>query len=292
MTSTSKGAAVKKKRKTAPVAKDEGKKVFAPGGTPVGWSFWGTWDLCKRMGYLKYIEGLSPIVTPEELNLGSAYHGLMEGHGIDVISAHSPEMKAQAADALRLYLARKGEGAPPMPKDIVSSEQMKLVPGIPMTSKPDRVEKVATGPQVREFKTAKRFYDSDDQKWDVSGEVIGEMLASGTGTAIVDIIEKSKGKVRQLEVKLTPEKTSALMGLVESLRDDVVMRVKKWRALGNMPEPLILDRVFPKSLNQCGYQFGKPCPFYERCWSKSGSQHLYVKKDATEVAVWRSYLGV
>lgn len=272
------------------------KPEFNPGGTPVGWSFWTTWDLCKRMGFLKYVEGLHPIETPDELSLGSAYHGLIEGHDAKTVAAHSPEFAKNIDTALKLFISRKSAGAPPLPKNVESAEKTLTVPGIPMTSKPDRIEVLGDGTrQIREFKTAKKHYDTDAQKWAVSGEVIGEMMASGTKVAIVDIIQKSDGRVRQIEVKLTPEKASALMGLVESLRDDVVSRLTKWSTVKDIKDPpnslgaqhILLDRIFPKSLNQCGYQYGKPCPYYERCWSKSGSQHLYLKRDTK---LWRKFL--
>lgn len=294
MTRASKQGATKKKDKTAPVAqKSPSKPAFNPGGTPIGWSFWTTWDLCKRMGFLKYVEGLHPLVTPEELNLGSAYHGLLEGHSSAVVAAHSPEFAKVIDTALKLHLSRKSAGAPPMPTNVESVEKTLNVPGIPMTSKPDRIEVTSDGKRrVREFKTAKRFYDTDDAKWNVSGEVIGEMMASGCDTATVDIIQKSDGKVRQIEVELTEGKKSALTGLVESLRDDLVGRIKAWNRLqdgAGITMAANLDRIFPKSLNQCGYQYGSKCPYYERCWSRSGSQHLYLKRPAHG---WKKYLGV
>ena len=265
-------------------------KAFNPGGSPVGWSFWTTTMTCWRMWFLKYVEGLSPIETPKELLLGSAYHGLMEGHSSAVITAHDPKYKSVIDEAMRLYISRKSPGAPPMPKDIVSAEETLNVPGIPMTSKPDRIERTSSGKvQVREFKTANRFTENDSHKWSVSGEVIGEMMAANVDTAIVDIIEKKGGKVQQLEVKLTDEKRGSLVGLITALKAELTPRMEQYRAAKSVSPSPNLDRVFPKNLNACGYQFGNPCPFFARCWGRSAATHLFERKP---VSVWRSYLGV
>mgnify|MGYP001590786919 FL=1 len=265
---------------------------FAPGGTSVGWTFWNTILTCWRMWFLRYVEGLHPIHTPRELSLGSAYHGLLEGHSATTIYQANPiEYRPVLDEAQRLFVSRKAPGAPPMSPAIVT-EQTLMVPGIPMSSKPDRIEETPTGKRIREFKTAATFRETDSQVWAVSGEVIGEMMAAGVDTAIVDIIEKRKGAVRQIEVNLTPEKVSALVGLVESLRGEVEIRFRRWSSFVKVDgkiSPSNLDRLFPKSLSNCGYQYGRPCPYYERCWSRSAGSHLYVKKQTSN---WRKFLNL
>ena len=279
----------KAKSKTVKVGKKTvafARPPFNPGGTPVGWSFWNTTLTCWRMWFLKYVEGLYPLETAKELLLGSAYHGFLEGYTAAEIAAKGPEYAAVVSEAQRLYIARMAPTAPPLPKDVVSVEKMEMVPGIPMSSKPDRIEKAQSGNQVREFKTANTFRETDAQSWAVSGEVIGEMMASGTESAVVDIISKRDGRVRQIEVRLTPEKKSALIGLVMDLREQVALRMKAW-GKGLASEDL--DRVFPRNLSNCGYQYGRVCPYYERCWSKSGGAHLFTRRPASG---WRKFLGL
>lgn len=270
-------------KKTTSVAQ---RPPFNPGGTPIGWTFWNTSLTCWRMWFWKYVEGLHPIKLPPHLLLGSAYHGFLEGYTATEIAAKGPEWAAVVSEAQRLYIARMAPSAPPLPKDVVSVEKEVMVPGVPMSSKPDRIEKAQGGDRVREFKTANTFRETDAQSWAVHGEVIGEMMASGNDAAVVDIIEKKHGLVRQIEVRLTPEKKSALTGLIQDLREQVVLRMKAW-GKGLAPEDM--DRVFPKNISQCGYQYGSVCPYYERCWSKTGASHLYTKRPASG---WRKYLGL
>lgn len=259
-------------------------KVDPPTGTPIGWTFWNTALTCWRMWFLKYVEGLYPLATPKELTLGAAYHAFLEGHDAATIAGWSVEFASVVSEAQRLFISRMAPGAPPLPKDVISFETTMMIPGIPMSSKPDRVERVSGKAGVREFKTASTFRETDAQSWAVSGEVIGEMMASGTNSAVVDIISKRDGRVRQIEVRLTLEKRSALTGLIMDLREQVLLRMKAW---GKGAAPEDLDRVFPKNLSSCGYQYGRPCAYYERCWSKSGGAHLFVRRPKSG---WREFL--
>ena len=145
-----------------------------------------------------------------------------------------------------------------------------------MTSKPDREEPGL----IRDYKTAFGFKETDEQRWNVAGGIIGEAIAGKTSVALVDIISKREGKaehgatekpVKVITVKVTPTKSEALEEHVNELWEQLEARIKKAAKAKSGPAA---ERAFPRQLNRCVGEYG-PCDYYAHCWGKPPESLLY-----------------
>lgn len=274
-------------RPEQPAAK---KELAEPqGATLVGWSFWSLALQCWHAFALRYLMGLQPAVQADYFSLGAAYHALLEGRSHEEISRWGIAFLEALPEAQRLYEARLKDG-PKLPpaKEIEKTHHLR---DIPMTSRPDREEpgsgieqdkSFATNPflqpsaptenSVRDYKTA-AFFGKDDQAfWDVNGEIIGEMLAGGVQHATVDVINKSNGETKIVEVKLTPVKAAALKALILDLEAQLRARLK-----GAASKNGGALQNFPRSL-QCIGKYGK-CKYYDFCWGGRINRMAYSQVD-------------
>lgn len=231
------------------------------GGTPIGWSFYSTALECWRRWYLRYFEGWLQIKGNTYQPLGTAYHALQEGRTPKEIIAMGPEYVIALPQAKQLYEARQS-GPKLYPAKAI--EKTIIVADGPLagifSSKPDRIELDGKKTIVRDFKTAKRLYDNDQDKWDVNGEIIGEMLAAHASEAVVDIVTTGDvhPKVRVIRVGMTPEKKAAFERLILAVFAQVTVNSKALYA-GTEPEV-----VCPRNLNHCA--FPVRCQYYDWCW--------------------------
>lgn len=238
------------------------------GGSPRGWTFISSADCWKRFG-LRYGVGLFPAGTKSYFDLGSAYHGLLEGQPVTKVGADYPDHLMEAS---RLYRIRIAKG-PPLGKALAVEREYALFDG-KMTSKPDREEPGL----IRDYKTAMNFKESDEKRWNVAGGIIGEAVAAKVDTAIVDIISKYEGKgedrapekpVKLVTVRVTAAKKDALEAHVDAFWEGVEERVKK--AAKSVAGA---SRAFSPNLNQCVGEYG-PCDYYDHCWGKAPESLMY-----------------
>ena len=300
------------------------------GGTQIGWSFYSSFERCRRLWFLRYVLQMYPREVAWELAVGTVYHALMEGISLAEIHTWGEIYIRALPLAQKLHEHRTKKG-PPL-GTVVSKEQVFEVEGKndPLagkyTSKPDRIEQsvdvvkmyasaepvdVSDGPPappitapriVREFKTAATLRDTDDVMWRINGEVIGEMVTSGLKEVVVDIISKfEQPSVSQIQVELTPVKERAWRGLVEDAVMEVELRLfKLLRELKERDEKVFLEDsplvdtagAFPRRLNECVSYSGRVCDYYKLCWqNETGSARGdYIKK--SKPAPWAARLGV
>ena len=250
-------------------------------GTAVGWSFYSTALRCWREWYLKYVQGLTPRIRPDYFDLGSAYHLFHEGLSRQEIEFRYPELRYILDEAEKHFKRRTSPLAPPMPK-AVAHEQPHEAYGGDYTCRLDRVEE--TG--AREFKTAFAHRDSDKLKWDVDGEVIGQLIASRMPRVTVDQISKKDGTVKQFPVMLTPEKEVEFTATIDDLIKQIRQRIKRARK----EDYLNAEDAFPRNNLSCvSSQYGKPCQFYELCWSADPNV-ARLKFETKENSSWRRRL--
>ena len=252
-------------------------------GTAAGWSFYSTALRCWREWYLKYVQGLTPRIRPDYFRLGSAYHLFHEGMTHDEIAAQYPELHDVLDEAEKHFKRRTSPLAPPMPKAVAHEQPHEAYNG-EYTCRLDRVEE--TG--AREFKTAFAHRDSDKLKWDVDGEVIGELIASGMPRVTVDQISKKDGTVKQFPVMLTETKESAFKNTIVDLIDQIQRRMKLYER--DELKGYFLGTYFPRNNLSCvSSQYGKPCQFYELCWSADPNV-ARLKFETKENSSWRRRL--
>lgn len=256
--------------------------------TPVGWSFWSTALNCWQKWAIRYIEGWEPIKKESHFDVGSAYHLLHEYEGDTELAAlnTSDSVIGQLAEGARLFLARmKGAPIPPATeREKVYLVDEGLLKGI-YSARPDQMELGPNGERiVRDFKSLKRIYGNEDKKYRVSGEIIGEIVASGADAAVVDIVTKeARPRVQQLEVKRRPERVRAH----EILIVDLLRQMKERLAMMRQYD---MERAFPRNLESCCQV--KPCEYYARCWeAESTEAKLYRVNDARRSG-WRRVLGL
>ena len=249
-------------------------------GTAVGWSFYSTALRCWREWYLKYVQGLTPRIRPDYFDLGSAYHLFHEGLSRQEIEFRYPELRYILDEAEKHFKRRTSPLAPPMPK-AVAHEQPHEAYGGDYTCRLDRVEE--TG--AREFKTAFAHRDSDKLKWDVDGEVIGELIASRMPRVTVDQISKKDGTVKQFPVTLTGAKASEFNSTIVDLIRQIQYRMKTYARDGGSEKV-----AFPRNNLSCvSSQYGKACQFYELCWSADPNV-ARLKFETKENSSWRRRL--
>lgn len=203
--------------------------------------------------------------------LGTVYHALLEGLPEEHIVAWGTEYEAQLGAARGLYAARLKKG-PPM-GEALHKERTLPVPGIPMTSKPDREEETVG---VREFKTSGWHGKYDAEGWAVHGGMLGELLASGQGVGVVDVIDKSTGRTLLYPVEMTPKKKEGLFRLIEDLSEQL-----HWRLRSASKD---VQRAFPRDLRHCVTRFG-PCEYYARCWSSEMDSMVFRRGPVSKWAV-------
>jgi hypothetical protein len=253
-----------------------------PAGSPLGWSFYSTALTCWQKWWLKYVEGWEPAVTPSYFTLGSTYHALHEGVPEHAIAAWGAEFVTSLPEAKRLFAARMA--GPPLPPAVSKELTVQITSG-PLagifTTRPDRTELDERGAlRLRDYKTAGQLRDSDDMKWAVDGQILGELYATKCGSAIVDIISKAKTpQVRQLEVRATSTKLDEFEALICDLANDISDRTPEWAAGPVSP---------PRNLTACALIL--PCLYYDFCWGSGASRALYVKREPR--SEWRKALGV
>jgi len=247
-------------------------------GTPVGWSFFGTALDCWFRFFLRYVEGLEPRRIANYFALGSAYHGLHEGKTDGQIASGGAELQVELPEAKRLHAARmKG---PPMP-EAVAVEQTIYIEDGPLkdlfSSRPDRLEQSPRGgKQTRDFKTAGAERQTDGDYWNVNGEILGQILATGAVKAIVDVITKTKvPKIRQYEVRMTDAKRAAFETLILDIVEQIRVKMRRWKAGEDAATS------FPKNIKAC-VVLGQRCPYYEHCWGSGATTHLYQRRERTE----------
>lgn len=278
-----------------------------PSGSPIGWTFYSSWLRCNRLWFLRYVLQMYPRETPWELIVGTVYHALLDGRTEAEIRSWGANYEKALPLAKKLHAERmKG---PKFGKLVSSEETLEVKEGLLQkryTSKPDRIEvneeapsafgakkaQVEDAPRiVREFKTAATLRDSDDKRWNVDGEVIGELVTSGLDTAVVDIITKfERPIVRQIEVKLTEKKKHAWEQLVANIIDDVRARLGKLLAGLTVGEPAplfledmpALDNAFPRRLTECVSFSGRVCDYYDLCWNEQAAtaRGNFIKKNS------------
>jgi len=263
-------------------------KTFKPptGGSPRGWSFISTSIECWRKWAYRYVFNLFPVKVHDALNLGSAYHALMEGKTLEEVAKLFPD---HVTDAKTLQ-DRRMKG-PPLPanSEAVIEQEFELFDGL-MTSKPDRIEKSNGKTIVRDFKTASSLSENDEMAWNVDGGILGECLAAETDTALVDIVLKYQPKtgsgVKVVIVKLTDEKRDILHATVRDFWEQAEQRTK---LLARMKGKTVdLDHAFPRQLKSCVGKYG-PCPYYARCWSKGSMESMQYKLVEDAPRKWAEY---
>ena len=247
--------------------------VPAPsGGTPRGWTFIGTGFECWLKWAYKYVFGLSPAKKSPALDLGSAYHMLMEGKSFEETEAAFPGF---ITEAKRLFEVRKkGPPLPPNTKAIIE-KAFSIFDGR-MTSKPDRIEKSGNRHLARDFKTAFTHSEHDELVWNVDGGILGECIAADTDTALVDIVTKRENAsvgTKIVTAKLTPTKRFVLEQMVDAFWQQAEERTKQ---LAKVKKPTREDvfKAFMPNLKGCVGKFG-PCPYYQRCWGQPPESMLY-----------------
>lgn len=224
-----------------------------------------------------------PFIEPEYFALGSIYHALHEGITEAEIASWGENWQKLLPEGKRLYEARLR--GPPLP-NATAVEQTLEVPGLPMTSKPDREEKTFGGrPMPRDFKTSGWFGEHDDKFWAVNGQIIGQMLATASERAQLDLIHKRTGETRLLEVQMTPEKKDALVAMIGDLDAQLRLRMADLHenlnaatATGAVRPITLVNHHFPPRLSSCVTKYG-PCPYYARCWSKGEAPEKYMYKE-------------
>ena len=227
--------------------------------TRPGWSFYEAADTCWRYFFHRYVEPQSAPVTPPHLLIGTAYHALHEGKGEEL--KKNGQLAPHMVEAARLYTARLKRG-PPLPPALAREQTVGCkgaLEGI-FFSTPDVVE--AQG--VRDFKTAARLYGDEREKWAVSGEIIGELVATGAEKATVDVVTKEKTpRFGLFEVRLTGKKQEGFERLILNLLVD--MRRRYERAQESVDAGKQDPVLWPTSFSSC-YRYGKPCSFLNLCW--------------------------
>lgn len=260
----------------------------AEGGSPRGWTFISTGLTCWRSWALRYLFGLMPTTGVDALELGSAYHALMEGQSEEVVAEHFPDYIAMAKE---LAATRRDPRVAPLPAEAKHIEEtFPLFDGL-MTSKPDRIE---LDGRIRDYKTSFSFSQYDDQLWNTDGGIIGECMVSNATTGIVDIVRKEperrkkkeegedakppdpRDRVKTVMVKLTPEKASALAANVYDFWEQLEARVQRFLKREPIPGQHPLDGSFTPSLRGCVTKYG-PCRYYARCWEASTPQWFNYK---------------
>lgn len=283
--------AIRKYEKTASVAKPTlstgkqplGRKSTA---TPIGWSFWSTFLRCPWEWWQKYEVGLTPRVIPRYFTLGAAYHKLHQGLTPTQVAALGPEFKDVIDEAMELYQARTAKTSPPLPKP-EAVEQLFIVKEGPLagiySAQPDAIEKNGHELSIREFKTASSLRGSDANYYNVNGEVLGEMVASGIPRVTVDIIAKSKGHpVSQIQVHLTEQKRTAFETLIAGAFNYLVQHYHDVKS-GDVPAPV----AFPRNVDTC-VRYGQKCQFYELCWgSKAAATNFQLNEENKR---WQQHL--
>jgi hypothetical protein len=242
------------------------------GGSPRGWSFISDWYKCQRLWMFKHLIGLVSTVPrkgTDPRRLGSAYHGLLEGRSKEELLEKYPDVMEEA---VKHYTARMRSRVP-IPEAEVVEEVVRIFAG-KMTSKPDRIEKTLNGkPVVRDYKTSAFFSEYDDLTWGVDGGILGECIAAGASTAIVDIQRKwdnareasPNANTKLVTVRLTPQKEEALRLMVDDFWDAVEGAMRRAKTQGAEP--------FRKNLTGCVGKYG-PCPYYARCWGGAPTEAL------------------
>lgn len=255
--------------------------------TPVGWSFWSCALQCWWKWYQRHVEGWEPIKKETYFDLGSAYHLMHEYDGdgeLASINTDGAGVREQLGEGARLYTARM-RGAP-LPK-AESKERVFLVDDGPLkgiySSRPDQLEDDGNGGLIaRDFKALKRIYGNEDKKYRVNGEILGEILASGATSAVVDIVTKeARPRVQQIEVKLTPERRRAH----EILVTDLLRQMKERMALMAQYDA---ERAFPRNLENCCQV--QPCNYYARCWEKDSAEAKLFRVNDARKSGWRRML--
>ncbi len=267
--------------KNAPAAPKTKRRVDGgEGGTPIGWTFISTSYQCWLKWLYRYILGIYPAQVNENLLTGSAYHALLEGDSPEKVLKDFPE---QAATAMSLYRARMEKG-PPIPEAEVVEETVKIFGGT-MSSKPDRVEKRSDGSIVaRDYKTAMQLSEWDEQKWNVDGGILGELIAVNATKGIVDIQRKTGlAETKLVKVELTAAKSDALFNMVADFWNEVYRRLKSVAERRTSA-----NAAFPRNLTGCVGKYG-PCEYYNRCWGKAPESLLF--RDTKKVGQWAKYRG-
>ena len=238
------------------------------GGSPRGWTFISTaqcwWRFLQR-----YVVGIFPAGTKDYFDLGSAFHMLMEGQGIEAVKAEFPE---HVTEATRLYNIRMSKG-PPLGEAKAVEVEHAIFNG-KMTSKPDREEDGL----ARDYKTAFKFSEHDDKKWGINGGIVGEAVALDVKRVLVDIVHKGEGKneheavdrpVKVVDAFITDAKKAGLKEHVEDF-----WRQLEWRVARVAKDGEKLEAAFSKNLAACVGDYG-PCDYYERCWGKPPESMMY-----------------
>lgn len=246
--------------------------------TPVGYSFYSAFDDCERYFANRYLFQIFPRTRDSAPTTGSAYHHLQEHDGALVYAEASVE---EMEEARRLYAARKH--GPPMPKALEREKLYELDGTIPFTVRPDRTESKT---QIRDFKSASRFYDDTDKaRWNTEPSIIGQLVAGPFEVCHVDVITKEQApKTRIFSVKLTTAKESAFRGWLSQVFHRLVERLnelaEETRDLDSVAEESLAAQVkdmFPRKLGHC-IKYTKLCPYYARCWESASPEALaYVK---------------
>lgn len=259
------------------------------GGTKLGWSFWSMMATCWRKWFLKYVAGLT-MDARKELVRGVIYHAIMEGVDAARIKSWGPEFFKGYDEAAELTAKRLDDG-PPIPAPI-AIETERRVPNANMTSRPDREEAPSevnvtadwrrqegetrariTNGGIRDFKTTNFESKNADLEWQVHGSLIGQLIATGNKLGTVDVMNAKTGKTKLYEVHLTPEKESALRGMLAELEAELDTRL--YRAVHGADDA---NKVFPRNLTQCVGKYG-PCDFYLHCWGTKVDQLKYGVKE-------------
>lgn len=259
------------------------------------------------MFLLRYILGFTPLRADEYFTFGSVYHALHEGVDEKTIASWGPNY-AEALPAAKALYERRVDVTknPPLPPALAKERTYFIpVPGaMGISTKPDREEadlgsngKPTGKVAPRDFKTALMFHKYDSEYWNVSGQIVAEMVATDANEAVVDIIHKGKdgdpmsdsfGKVNQLQVVMSDDKRRALFDLVRDLSEQIDMRLQRAAgavAQGDTPEQVA--SYFPKSM-ECVGQYGL-CPYYDRCWTYGAARYLY--RERPEAHAWLSEQG-
>jgi hypothetical protein len=253
-----------------PIVPNGSVRAVSVGGSPRGWTFISNAKCWRRWAW-RYLIGFLPANVKVYFDLGSAYHALMEGQSQGTVQAAYGHVFEEAQE-----LAYTRQDGPPL-GHATAVEQEYAIFGGKMTSKPDREEtesKDGKGPatRMRDFKSAMRFSDYDEEAWNVDGGIVGELIAAGVEKGIVDIVLKyvAAKRVKLVPVTLTKAKADALEALVDDFWETLERRVRK--AAGGSAKDA--PRAFPPNLSECVGKYG-PCDYYARCWGKPPESNLY-----------------
>lgn len=260
-----------------------------PSGSALGWTFWSTAAGCWRAFFFRYILTFIPAATQEHFVLGTVYHALHEGLTEAEICSWGDVWEKALPEAKHLYTARLEKG-PPLPKcDAV--ERTIDVPGLAMTTKPDREERTfGNKPMPRDFKTSGWYGKWDDHFWHVNGQIIGQMLGTGSETARLDLIHKRTGETKIIDVKLTEEKAAALSSMIHDLEQQLRARLGTLQDFGPALNSADVNEAFPPNTTNCVTKYG-PCPFYARCWGEKSDPARLMFKESKNFS-WAKKLDV